>query len=33
VDTPTVSLQFVEINALWFKDKSAARQKVTDEAD
>ncbi|HIG61309.1 MAG TPA: 4Fe-4S dicluster domain-containing protein [Gammaproteobacteria bacterium] len=33
MDTPTVSLQFVEINALWFKDKSAARQKVTDEAD
>jgi hypothetical protein len=32
MDIPTESLQFLEINALWFKDKSAARQKVTDEA-
>ncbi len=31
-DTPDVSMQFLEINALWFNDKSAARAKVNKVA-
>ncbi|HIG41433.1 MAG: 4Fe-4S binding protein [bacterium] len=32
-DTPAASQQFIEINALWFKDKTAARARVTSQAE
>ena len=28
-DVPSASVRFVEVNALWFKDKAAARAAVT----